>query len=73
MRAQIKEFIRQDVRCDIHGDLYGVTKAADAIASYVYTEIISRLKTELAHARGSYGDGLYEAIEIVDRQFKTEE
>jgi cytoplasmic iron level regulating protein YaaA (DUF328/UPF0246 family) len=70
MRTHIKEFIRQDVRCDIHGDLYGVTRAADAIATYMYTEIMSRLERELGRAHGSYGDGLYEATEIVKGLFK---
>jgi hypothetical protein len=70
MRSKIEEFIREDVRADIHGDLYGVDRAADAISTYMYTEIISRLERELARAHGSYGDGLYEAVEIVKGQFQ---
>ena len=69
MRSQISEFIREDVRANIYGDLYGVERAADAIATYIYTEIMSRLERELGIAHGSYGDGLYEAVEIVKGQF----
>ena len=34
-RAAIEEIIREDVRADIHSDLYGVDRAADAIMVYV--------------------------------------
>jgi hypothetical protein len=34
-RGAIEEIIQEDVRVDIHGDLYGVDRAADAIMIYV--------------------------------------
>jgi hypothetical protein len=34
-RAAIEQIIQEDVRADIHGDLYGVDRAADAIMVYV--------------------------------------
>ena len=34
-RGAIEEIIREEVRADIHGDLYNVDRAADAIMCYV--------------------------------------
>lgn len=70
MRTAIEQFIREDVRCDIYGDLYGVDRAAEGIANFVYAEIMSRLTFELERAYGSRGDGLDEAVEIVRGCFK---
>ena len=70
MRSAIAEFILEDVRADIHGDLYGVDRAADGIAAYIYSELISRLRIELDTAYGARGDGLHEAIEIIQEQFR---
>jgi hypothetical protein len=70
MRWQIEQFIHEDVRSDIHGDLYGVERAADAIVNYIHSELITRLKEEAKGAVGSYVDGLYEAIDVIENQFK---
>ena len=34
-RDAIEQIIREEVRADIHGDLYNVDRAADAIMCYV--------------------------------------
>ena len=34
-RAAIEQIIQEDVRADIHGDLYNVDRAVDAIMTYV--------------------------------------
>jgi hypothetical protein len=70
MRWQIEQFIHEDVRSDIHGDLYGVERAADAIVNYIRAELVSVLQQELEQAYGARGDGLSEAIEFIQEQFK---
>ena len=35
-RAMIEEIIRDEVRVDMHGDLYGVDRAVDAIYNIIY-------------------------------------
>ena len=63
-RAAIEEIIREDVRADIHSDLYGVDRAADAIMVYVeqLQGEIELLKAKLAQAEGDSWKG------SVDRQ-----
>lgn len=72
MRWQVEQFIHEDVRCDIHGDLYGVERAADAIVNYIFAELITRMKEEARGAVGSYVDGLYEAIDILQNHRKEQ-
>ena len=63
-RAAIEQIIREDVRTDIHGDLYGVDRAADAIMLYVdqLKFEIKFFKAKLARAEGDSWKG------SVDRQ-----
>lgn len=70
MRSQVEQFIREDIRCDIHGDLYGVERAADAIVNYIYAELVSVLQQELEQAYGARGDGLAEALEFIQQRFE---
>lgn len=35
IKLRVMEIIKEDVRCDIHGDIYGHDRAAETIASYV--------------------------------------
>ena len=61
-RAAIEEIICEEVRADIHGDLYNVDRAADAIMCYVdqLKYEIELLKAKLARAETRQG--------FVDRQ-----
>jgi hypothetical protein len=63
-RAAIEEIICEEVRADIHGDLYNVDRAVDAIMGYVEQlqgEIaLLKAKLERAQANGWKGE--------VDRQ-----
>jgi hypothetical protein len=63
-RYCIEQIICEDVRADIHGDLYGVDRAADAIMIYVeqLQYEIELLKAKLARAQGDSWKG------SVDRQ-----
>ena len=70
MREQVIQFIHEDVHEDRRGDLCGVERAADAIVNYIYAELVSVLQQELEQAYGARGDGLAEALEFIQQQFK---
>ena len=63
-RGAIEEIICEEVRADIHGDLYDVDRAADAIMCYVdqLKYEIELLKVKLARAETNSWEG------SVDRQ-----
>ena len=63
-RDAIEQIIREEVRADIHGDLYNVDRAVDAIMCYVdqLKYEIELLKAKLARAEGDTWKG------AVDRQ-----
>ena len=63
-RGAIEEIICEEVREDMHGDLYGVDRAADAIMTYVeqLQYEIKLLKAKLEWAQGDSWKG------SVDRQ-----
>ena len=63
-RAAIEQIICEEVRADIHGDLYDVDRAVDAIMCYVdqLKYEIELLKAKLALAQGDSWKG------SVDRQ-----
>ena len=63
-RAAIEEIICEEVRADMHGDLYNVDRAVDAIMVYVeqLKYEIELLKAKLARAQGNSWQG------EVDRQ-----
>jgi hypothetical protein len=70
MRNWIEQYIREDVRADIHGDLYGVDRAANAIINFISTELITALREEAYQSEGAYGDGLCEAIDLIQRRLQ---
>jgi peptidoglycan hydrolase CwlO-like protein len=57
-RAAIEEIICEEVRADIHGDLYNVDRAVDVIITYVdqLKYEIELLKAKLARAQGEIVD-----------------
>ena len=63
-RGAIEEIICEEVRADMHGDLYGVDRAAEAIMTYVdqLKDEIELLKAKLARAETNSWQG------SVDRQ-----
>ena len=71
MRQQIEQIIRQAVSVDIHFDLCGTDRAAGDIADFVASELIAALREELRRAPGAYGDGLYEAIDLVQARLTS--
>ena len=64
LRGAIEQTIREEVRVDIHFDLYDVDRAADAIAGYVemLESKIKLLEAKLERAQGNSWAG------SVDRQ-----
>ena len=63
-RGAIEEIICEEVRADMHGDLYGVDRAAEAIMTYVdqLKDEIELLKAKLKRAEPNSWQG------SVDRQ-----
>ena len=63
-RDAIEQIIREEVRADIHGDLFNVDRAVDSIMCYVdqFKYEIELLKAKLARAEGDSWKG------SVDRQ-----
>ena len=57
-RGAIEQIICEDVRVDMHGDLYGVDRAADAIMCYVeqLQGEIELLKAKLARLEDEIND-----------------
>lgn len=52
--TDIEEIIRDDVKADIHGDLYGVDRAAEAIAA-LRGDLHNDLLAALSRIRDEYG------------------
>jgi hypothetical protein len=53
IKARVMEIIKDEVRCDIHEDIYGHDRAADTIASYI--EMLE-LKIQRLQASDGYED-----------------
>lgn len=71
MRYWIESIIRDVVTADIHFDLIDVDRAASAIATLVEHRLAETLEEEAKRSYGAFGDGLYEAIEVVRRELSA--
>jgi hypothetical protein len=70
LRGAIEQTIREEVRVDIHFDLYDVDRAADAIAGYV--EMLES-KIKLLEAKLERGDSWAGSVDRQGGSFTNQE